>query len=110
MAPKVETWPAEVADSCPPRRILPECFRRDAITTAMADLSEKFGECFGPETTPFLVTLTIETRGGAASCVESSLQDNASARCLATQVARHLTIPDSLGEEHCRFRYPIRLK
>ena len=108
--PRVALWPESVAQTCPERRVSLCCFRTGAIGDAMASLAEDFRACHGPRVEPVMVRLTIETRGGAPSCVERSPQDHEAARCLAKVVARSLVIPDSPPEEACGFRYPVWLQ
>ncbi len=107
--PRVAAWPASVAQTCPQRTVPLCCFRSPSIRDAMARLTEDFRACHGPHVEPVKAMLTIETRGGAPSCVERSPQDNEAARCLAKAVARHLVIPESPPEEACGFRYPVWL-
>ena len=104
----VTPWPPSVATRCPPRKILPECFRRQAIHRSMKRLVSKLNACNTPGWSPILVMFTIETQGGKPTCVEHGLGDNEIAQCLATTVARHLVIPSSPKNEWCHFRYPIR--
>ena len=108
--PKVESWPGSVAQTCPERRVSLCCFRTGAIREAMERLTDDLRACHGPDVEPVLVELTVETHGGAPSCVEPSPRGSPAARCLARAVARGLVIPDSPPEEACGFRYPVKLQ
>ena len=76
----------------------------------MHALIDRFHACYSPEASPVKVMLTLETRGGAPSCVESSPEDNAIARCLVGVVANHFLIPGSDPEERCAIRYPLHFE
>jgi len=104
---QVPPWPASVARTCPQRTILLECFRSSSIRHAMKGLVQRLQACHRPDMESTLVKLTIETRGGAPSCVQHSRLNNQLADCLAKTVARSLVIPDSPKSERCHFRYPI---
>ena len=108
--PRVAAWPASVAETCPRRTVLLECFRKPSIRAAMRRLIEPFRACRLPGAEPVKVMLTIETRGGAPSCVDRSPRSGEAARCLAKAVARHLVIPNSRPDEACSFRYPVWLQ
>ena len=104
------SWPSDVSPVCPERRILPECFRRTAIKRSMRQLSKRIQGCYRPDTGSLLMQMTIETKGGKASCVAHTPANHTVADCVARVVARHLAIPDSPRSEHCKFRFPIRFE
>ena len=104
----LSSWPEDVADVCPQRDVSQCCFQGTQIVEAMAGLTEKFGACYLPGAAPVSFELTVETRGGYASCVEQTAPEDETARCVAQVVARHLVIPGSGPEDRCRFRYPLR--
>ena len=111
----IPPWPESVADTCPERRVSVECFRdsglpKAAVNEGMANLFEKLHDCIRRDAVPVKVMLTIETRGGAPSCVDRSPRSGEAARCLANAVARHLVIPNSRPDEACSFRYPVWLQ
>ena len=113
--PLVVTWPEAVADTCPKRTVSVECFRgpafpREAIKAGMAKLHEQFFACIRYEELPIELSVTIETKGGAASCVDASVRDTETARCVAAVVARDLRIPDSPPDETCGFRFPFKFE
>lgn len=109
-SPLTESWPLSVDKTCPRRTIVLECFRKPSIETAMAGLIEQFRSCYRPGAKPVKAVLRVETRGGSPSCVGYSPRRSEAARCLATTVARHLSIPNSPPDEACSFTYPIVLK
>ena len=76
----------------------------------MERFTDDLRDCHGPDVETVSVMLTVETQGGAPSCVEPSPQYSAPGRCLAMAVARGLVIPDSPPEEACGFRYRVKLQ
>ena len=107
---KEEQWPHAVDRTCPDRKVLPECFRRQDIDLAMRRLLPFIQNCLQQAGDSTLVKLTVETKDGRPSCIEHRLNGNETAECVAGAVARELLLPDSPTGEHCRFNYPVRLR
>ena len=127
----IPAWPESVAETCPERKVSVECFRREGfpkadIRAGMEKLNEQLKGCIRRDSVQAKVRLTIETRGGAPSCVEASVWDKEleayqsvawlhegllsaaeTARCAATVVARDLVFPGSPSDEHCRWNFPL---
>ena len=106
----VQTWPQSVADTCPQRKVLLECFRREGIRVGIRTLSPHFHRCIRPGMATVKVMLSIETKGGTPTCVARSPHANKAALCLASAAARHLVIPNSKPSERCSFRFPVLLQ
>ena len=79
----VQTWPQSVADTCPQRKVLLECFRREGIRVGMRTLSPHFHRCIRSGMATVKVMLSIETKGGTPTCVARSPHSNKAALCLA---------------------------
>jgi hypothetical protein len=108
--PPVVPWPTSVADTCPQRKVLLECFRKPDISAAMKGLIEHFQACHNPPADPVLVSLKIETSGGTPTCVQHSPRNNEIAGCVAKAVAHYLVIPNSPKDERCDIKYPVRFE
>lgn len=105
-----EPWPESVADSCPQRTVLLECWIAPPSDDTFLRLTEKLRSCQPPGAEPVEVRLEVETRGGTPSCVGWEPRDSETARCVAGVFARHLVIAKSPPDERCSFTYPVRFE
>ena len=100
-------WPDSVAADCPPRRISLECFRKPNIDLAMRALVAQFRACHPLDASQSTIMLTVETRGGAPTCVEHTPRNSETGYCVARAVAARFKVPNSPPNERCSFRYPV---
>ena len=89
---KEELWPHAVNRTCPDRKVLPECFRRQDIDLAMKRLLPFMQNCLQQAGDSTLVKLTVETKDGRPSCIEHRLNGNETAECVAGAVARGVVV------------------
>ena len=111
----IPPWPESVADTCPERKRSIECFRgsgfpKEVVREGFATLVDAFHGCIRPESLPVAFTLDIETLDGAPTCVDRSVRDNETARCVATVVARSLRLRDPPPGETCAFTFPFKFQ